>query len=83
MNQMNTKGLQAKSFVFFSVTYFKAYLSPEVVIELLAQLCIVSELQENIAKCTTSTSIAAVNSKHERVHVEYRMQITIRRNPLT
>ena len=59
------------------------YLSPEGVIELLGRLLLVPEHQENMAKCTSSTSVA-VNSKHGRVHEEYRMEkIKVRRNPLT
>ena len=56
------KGLEGKIVRLFG-THFNVYLSPEGVIELLGRLLIVSEHQENMAKCTTSAFVA-VNSKH-------------------
>ena len=84
--EVSNKPIEHKGFASKIVWFFLQHISKRMLlklIELLAQHFIVSELQENMARCTTSTSIAAVNSKHERVRVEYRMEITVRRNPLT
>lgn len=76
------KGLEGK-IVWLSLGHnSKRIANPNVSIEPLGQLWLISELHENMAKCTFSTCIT-VNTEHELVRIEQRVGTTVIRNPLT